>query len=264
MFQGAKLDTLDTGYTYHTCLAIIQCNPPRIKCSLGQCDQCPGVEALQEKIERHFDEHIIDRIEYKQWTNTDRATLETKIQTADEFITTFVSSLPKALNHDFITRQQAQYLQEAKRTLKAGEFLVIGDFAENYSFVVQDAAQSFHWNNLQATLHPFVCYTSERDENDITTLKHISFVAISESSSHDTVAVHLFQKVLIKFLSEQITKPKKFIYFSDGCAAQYKNRKNFLNLCNHDADFGVPAEWHFLQHHMVRVHVTMSEEQLSA
>jgi hypothetical protein len=35
------------------------------------------------------------------------------------------------------------------------------------------------------------------------------------------------------------------IYFSDGCAAQYKNRKNFLNLCNHDADFGLPAEWHF-------------------
>ena len=35
------------------------------------------------------------------------------------------------------------------------------------------------------------------------------------------------------------------IYCSDGCAAQYKIRKNFLNLCNHDADFGMPAEWHF-------------------
>ena len=82
-----------------------------------------------------------------------------------------------------------------------------------------------HWNNLQATLHPFVCYyTSECDENDITTLKHVSFVVISESNSQDTVtvAVHLFQKVLIKFLTEQIGKPKKIIYFSDGCAAQYK------------------------------------------
>ena len=35
------------------------------------------------------------------------------------------------------------------------------------------------------------------------------------------------------------------IYFSDGCAAQYKNCKNFLNLCLHLVDFGVPAEWHF-------------------
>ena len=32
---------------------------------------------------------------------------------------------------------------------------------------------------------------------------------------------------------------------SDGCAAQYKNRKNFINLCYHMEDFGVPAEWHF-------------------
>ena len=36
--------------------------------------------------------------------------------------------------------------------------LVIGDFAENYSFVLQDTAQGFHWNNSQATIHPFVIY----------------------------------------------------------------------------------------------------------
>ena len=35
------------------------------------------------------------------------------------------------------------------------------------------------------------------------------------------------------------------MYFSDGAASQYKNRKNFLNLCFHKSDFGVPAEWHF-------------------
>ena len=35
------------------------------------------------------------------------------------------------------------------------------------------------------------------------------------------------------------------IYFSDGAASQYKNYKNFINLCNHTADFGIKAEWHF-------------------
>ena len=38
---------------------------------------------------------------------------------------------------------------------------------------------------------------------------------------------------------------KKVIYFSDGCGAQYKNHKNFSNLCNHENDFQIPAEWHF-------------------
>jgi hypothetical protein len=34
-------------------------------------------------------------------------------------------------------------------------------------------------------------------------------------------------------------------YFSDGFAAQYKNRKKFISLCFHEEDFGVMTEWHF-------------------
>ena len=34
------------------------------------------------------------------------------------------------------------------------------------------------------------------------------------------------------------------IYFSDGCAGQYKNCKNFINLCHHYEDFGLAAELH--------------------
>ena len=38
------------------------------------------------------------------------------------------------------------------------EVLVVGDFAENFTFVMQDEVQSYHWNNVEATIHPFVCY----------------------------------------------------------------------------------------------------------
>ena len=107
--------------------------------------------------------------------------------------------------------------------------------------MLQDAAQGFHWNNSQATIHPFVIYYKESDK-----LKHISYVVISDCLRHDTVAVHLFQRNLIHFLKEKFgTLPQKIYYFSDGAASQYKNRKNFINLCFHEADFGVPAEWHF-------------------
>ena len=37
-------------------------------------------------------------------------------------------------------------------------------------------------------------------------------------------------------------KPKKMFYFSDGCTGQYKNCKNFMNLCHHSVDFGFEAE----------------------
>ena len=61
--------------------------------------------------------------------------------------------------------------------------------------------------------------------------------------------LHLFQRLFINFLKELLPlqlRPKKILYFSDGAASQYKNRKNFLNLCHHEEDFGVKAEWHFL------------------
>jgi hypothetical protein len=44
------------------------------------------------------------------------------------------------------------FLKELKCDLQSGEF------AKNYSFVLQDGAQGFHWNNIQATIHPFVIY----------------------------------------------------------------------------------------------------------
>ena len=33
--------------------------------------------------------------------------------------------------------------------------------------------------------------------------------------------------------------------WSDGCAGQYKNFKNIMNLCNHVNDFGFHAVWLF-------------------
>ena len=111
---------------------------------------------------------------------------------------------------------------------------VQADFSENYAFVLQDAVQGFHWNYSQATVHPFVIYYQQSGEE-----RYISYVIISDCMHHDTVAVYLFQKNLITFLKQVLhTAPKKIIYFSDGAASQYKNRKKFVNLCNHDTDFG--------------------------
>jgi hypothetical protein len=86
MFQGAKLERMCEGYSYHDRLAQIQCNPLGVKCFLGLCEECPGVEKLQEALEAYFDEQMIDQVEYKQWTTTDRSTLETKVQSVDEFL----------------------------------------------------------------------------------------------------------------------------------------------------------------------------------
>lgn len=68
----------------------------------------------------------------------------------------------KLLTHGFIAKSQSQYLTELKTNLKLGEFLVLGDFAENFTCIVQHAIQSYHWNNTQATVHPFVVYYKKK------------------------------------------------------------------------------------------------------
>ncbi|KAL5484132.1 hypothetical protein EMCRGX_G020580 [Ephydatia muelleri] len=138
---------------------------------------------------------------------------------------TVITMLKKLLVHDFTAKMQSSFMQQKKESLKEGEFLVIADFSENFSFVVQDEVQSFHWNNSSANIHPFVCYYREKQD-----LKSLCYIIISESTQHDTIAVHLFQGKLVEFLSQK---------------SQYKNCKKFTNLCYHAADFGVQAEWYF-------------------
>ena len=243
MLAGSKLEALTGGELKHYghCLAAIQCNPPRIECYLGECSECPNADAFKERLQGIMDAELIDTVEFRQWTSTDRATLETRIVPVDEFLDLFVGMLKKLKYHDFIAKTQAKFMKDTKQSLKPGEYLVIADFSENFSFIVQDEVQSFHWNNNQATIHPFVCYYMDSGK-----LSNLCFIVIAESREHDTIAVHLFQRKLIEFLTMHSgEKPKRICYMSDRCAAQYKNRKNFLNLCNHFADFGVQAEWHF-------------------
>ena len=58
---------------------------------------------------------------------------------------------------------------KSKTSLQPGKILVTVDLSENYS-ILQDDAQGFHWNNSQATLHPFVAYYVDSRE-----LCHLSY-----------------------------------------------------------------------------------------
>ena len=69
-----------------------------------------------------------------------------------------------------------------KETLQQDTTIILLDFAENYSFVVQDAIQGFYWENSQATLHPFTIYYKEDDE-----LKYMSVCIISDCMKHETI-----------------------------------------------------------------------------
>jgi hypothetical protein len=96
-------------------------------------------------------------------------------------------------------------------------------------------------NNQQATNHTFVSYF----KNSKNELENVCFVFNLECLYHDTVTVYTFQKHLFAFFKENVPNISKVCYFSYGASAQHTTENSFINLCHHNPDFGINAEWHF-------------------
>ena len=62
---------------------------------------------------------------------------------------------------------------------------------------------------------------------------------------HDIPFVYQVQSEVVQYLKKELSHVIDIEYFSDGCAGQYKNFKNILNLCHHVTDFGITARWSF-------------------
>lgn len=179
----------------------ILCNVPTRgpECYFRTCEECISKEGAQEELATLLEETCKEDIVFQQWLTTDRCNLETVIKPVDEFVPFFVDKIEKLITHDYICKEQSAFLRNKKDSLGDGEIIVICDFSENYSFIIQNAAQGYHWNNSQATIHPFEVYYKKDDK-----LENISFLVISEVLTHDTISVQLFISKLIEFLRRTI------------------------------------------------------------
>ena len=142
--------------------------------------------------------------------------------------------------HSYISKSQLRYLKKLKSEIDSSTVLFLGNFAENYRFVIQDEAQGFYWNHSQCTLHPVVTYYQENGE-----LKNIPYCVISDDKKHDVTLVYEVQNPILADLKCKLPRLSTIIYFTDGCAEKYKNRKKFYDLCQHKSDFGLNARWVF-------------------
>jgi hypothetical protein len=109
------------------------CNPPQTNCFFCDCSECPGPTDLKNTLENVFTDNAIENITFKEWILTDRCELVTIVKSSEEFIESLLEKLLLLLCHSFIATQQALFIKELKCNLQSGEFVVLCDFAENYS-----------------------------------------------------------------------------------------------------------------------------------
>ena len=234
--------------SYHSLIDMIVCNRVSKICMIHRCTHCPGTHSVRQFLYDHLiyekecneaDEQM--EIDFKQWTKVGRADLASMKLPVYEFIELLIEKLSKITVHSFIARAQSDYLKILKETLGPSEVIMLGDFAENYSFVIQDEVQGYHWNKSQCSLHPVVLYHCSEN-----TLVTTSLCILSDDLDHDASFVYKVMEAIVGHVKVELVSNFKTIhYFSDGCAGQYKNRKHFYNLCFHASDFAVNCEWNF-------------------
>ena len=228
------------GLEYKMFLEKTFCDTENEKCMTYKCQNCPKKTDLLNYIEQVDVLNSFDEIRYKQWTTQDRCTLIEISESVEDFISSLQTNIIGMAEHHYVAKSQSKFFKNLKATLPLNEVVLVGDFAENYTFVVQDEIQSFHYEKSQCTVHPFALYY-----NDNGTVKERSFCFISPSTGHSAAMVHAFIKKLIPDLKIFLPRLSKIHYFSDGASQQYKNKFNLINVYFHDKDFQVACEWHF-------------------
>jgi len=206
IFLGNLLEDLDAFIEY------VLCEDPTELCHLGYCEHCPKKDQLQAL----FD-HLEDTISYRQWIKTDYMDFKIIQESKQEFTDRFKTLIPKMITHHFVYRNQKQFLKELKLQMNsfpnAGVMTV--DFGQNYSFVVQNAVQGFHWTNTQATIHPFVLHFSML-VNGIPEIRHKTYFVISDEKRHDATVFHIFRQRVIELIKNDFPSLTKLYYESDG------------------------------------------------
>ena len=109
-----------------------------------------------------------------------------------------MSAINAITKHSFLTKCQTNFLRAKKESLKANEVIFLGDFAENYQFLVQDEIQSYRWSKEYCTLNPLVVYFTNGDGN----IQHNSLRFIFDDNNHDTNFAYKIQTILVDSLKE--------------------------------------------------------------
>ena len=115
-----------------------------------------------QSLPKYFLEDFIaeenENISYKQWTHTDCNKLENIFAASDDFIETLLSAVLKLTTHHLVARNQSAFFVQNKEKCDHELCVLVSEFSENYSFVIQDSVQGYHWANDQATILPFMAY----------------------------------------------------------------------------------------------------------
>ena len=131
------IDAVNWDITYKDLILKIVCDSTRKECIMHQCESCPARAGLKQILDEQLsDVDSESEFHYNQWDTTHRASLITVTKTCKEYKDVLIDAIDKLTKHSYLAKCQAQYLNDKKQSLRSEEALVLGDFGENYQFLI--------------------------------------------------------------------------------------------------------------------------------
>lgn len=206
----------------------------KYSCLMGTCDACgvkdslfcPGeIEGIDSAAVswRCFRSEVIGTTDDGQ---EKKKIKEVFMQTSTkEFLEYLRPKLARFVVHNFVARWQDHQCHLAMENLPHDAILSHIDFAENYSFQMQNEIQSMHWTSHQVTILVHLTYRLNPAFDPLkphTKFLKESHFYISDDREHDTLFVQHCLLLHWQHLANSGVTPKQHWVFSDGCSAQFK------------------------------------------
>ncbi|XP_034253085.1 uncharacterized protein LOC117652350 [Thrips palmi] len=245
---------------YRELIKLCVCDDKNRECMLRICKNCPKPSEISEILEdlmmkSYFSPEdlqlmedgsmekrrlLAEDVQYQQWKSTDRAEMISVVCTRADLISSTTDQILKLIPHDFVARSQSEYLKQLKDNLNDSTIIVTMDFGMNYSCLIQGEIQSYHWSKKQVTIHPVVIFYKDGQE-----VKHRTIVFISDDLDHDADLVQVFEEKIIEIVKQDHPSTTDIEFFTDGCGAQYKNKKTFMRDCQCFKKHGIRVKRNF-------------------
>lgn len=170
-----------------------------------------------------------------------------KQTTPGEFVTYFKKKVQQFVTHNFIARWQDGECRRMMDNVPCGVLISHIDFAENYTFAIQNEVQSMHWFSSSITILVHITLfkappTDDSEEGEL--IKHTHYY-ISDDKKHDSLFVQHCLLLHWKWLLAAGMKPSEHWVYSDGCTAQFKGAKAMYFVARYPGLTECTMRWSF-------------------
>ncbi len=223
-------------------VGLFHCDVTSADCMHGRCEGCcdkgKKVETLSGLL--HGEDSTLASYIIYSWR---KGVLESKEIIRSTWIQEVLSSLSSISSHLFNVHHQKKVLREQLATLTPHTCVLQVDFAENFQIRQKDEVMAAHWVNdpsSQVTIYTCMAHIGTSDG----TVK-LPIAMISDATAHSSVEVDVFNRKIIKYLSEKYGVDRLHMW-SDGAAQHFKNFKTMSLFSLYTSEFHLQfVDWHF-------------------